>query len=358
MLIITHYYRINSNITRTAYFSDVMYANNVPYKEGTILPREESTAYSLALLHQRYSQMTISSVYSVSNATLFNISPDKSIRIGRFKIPLATTKHILSVLDPISIEDMRQYSVSNALVKLLQKSLFQNKRKRQTTFTATDVDYLDKVIYFLEYSRYHTPKGQTAFDTIVPINPLPDGVKFSISRDKLTAKISDVNRQYFVDNFIQSVIDYAGPAYNGMVISCDGSVLHSAFSSIALRIASGNRYKHCYITMTLNDDNSDRMNNIMTTDAEMTGKPYINIILRSEDESDFDGNVAIKIQRSKYDNNGVYEFDDLDYENIVTIMKCKSTVRLNPSPLDTAAYENDKNKRLFGDTVTRHIMYE
>lgn len=332
-----------------------MYANNVPYKEGTILPREKSSAYSLALLHQRYSR-DLTGVYSVSNATLFNIASDRSIRIGRFKVPFSTNTHILSVLDPLSIDDLRSYSSSNALVKLFQKKVFQNKRKRDITFTSTDVDYFDKVIYFLEYGRYYSTQKLAAYNMTVPIHPLPDCINFSISRDRISAKMSDVNRQYFVDNFMQSLIDYTGSAYDRMIISGDGGVLHSAFASIASRIVSGNKYKHCYIVMNLTDDEnkSDNggNNNNYNNSVEMDGRPYIEILLDIESERSLDGNFSVKIQRSKYDDEGEYVFDDLDYENIVTIMKGKSTVRLNPSPLDTAC---DDSEKLFGDTVIRYI---
>ena len=71
---------------KTAYFQDVMYSNQRPYREGALLFEEKNLALIMAMLYQRYKKFDQSS-YSLPNATFYNIFGKESLRIGRYKIP-------------------------------------------------------------------------------------------------------------------------------------------------------------------------------------------------------------------------------------------------------------------------------
>lgn len=67
---------------RAAFFSDVMYSNNKPFKEGALLFKESSKAIAMAMLYQRYPKYS-QQHHSVSNMTLFNVFADRAARLGR-----------------------------------------------------------------------------------------------------------------------------------------------------------------------------------------------------------------------------------------------------------------------------------
>ena len=90
---------------RAAFFSDVMYSNNVPGKEGALLYRDPARALQMALLYQvlenrafhetsltsprvcqRYKRFDQAS-YATQNATFYNVFAADAVRVGRYKVP-------------------------------------------------------------------------------------------------------------------------------------------------------------------------------------------------------------------------------------------------------------------------------
>lgn len=151
---------------RAAYFSDVMYSNNVPFKEGALLIKDPVRATTLALLYQRYPKYSIAS-HSISNMTLFNIFGSESVRLGRYKIPL-NDQLILCTTDPLTKSEMKRYLNSFNALKWFTDKFFQQKRKRQRLLRVGDIfpessssqpvfqcdeEFLSSAIHFLEEDR-------------------------------------------------------------------------------------------------------------------------------------------------------------------------------------------------------------
>jgi len=151
---------------RAAFFSDVMYSNNAPFKEGALLFKDPVRATTLALLYQRYPKYSTAS-HSISNMTLFNIFGTETVRLGRYKVPL-NDELILCTTDPLTKSEMKRYLNSFNSFKWFTNKFFQQKRKRQTLIrvdsampqpsspsllSQCDEDFLASAVYFLEDDR-------------------------------------------------------------------------------------------------------------------------------------------------------------------------------------------------------------
>lgn len=185
---------------RSAFFSDVMYSNNKPSREGALLYRDPYKALMIALLYQRYKRFDISS-YSLSNATLFNIFGTESVRVGRYKVPL-TDDVILCITDPLTYSETKRYLNSFNALKWFTSKFFQQKRKRQYVMSigssssydgqlqtvaaserVTRSNFFLQTIDTIEYGRMHMSKQnpvlqvgdmlRKAASVTIPVRPLP-----------------------------------------------------------------------------------------------------------------------------------------------------------------------------------------
>lgn len=114
---------------RSAYFHDVMYSNNKPFREGALLYNDPEKAKAIALLYQRYKKFDESS-YALSNATFFNVFGTDTMRVGRYKVPL-NDEVVLCTTDPLTFSEMKRYFNSISPFKWFKSKFMQQKRKRQ-----------------------------------------------------------------------------------------------------------------------------------------------------------------------------------------------------------------------------------
>ena len=123
---------------RAAFFSDVMYSNNVPGQDGALLFRDRDKALQMALLYQRYKKFDTDS-YAVSNATFYNVFAAQAVRMGRYKLP-QSNDIILCITDPLTFTQIKRYLNTFNLIKFFKNKFMQQQRKRQYVM---DVDTND-----------------------------------------------------------------------------------------------------------------------------------------------------------------------------------------------------------------------
>jgi hypothetical protein len=114
---------------RAAFFSDVMYSNNVPGQDGALLFRDRDKALQMALLYQRYKKFDTDS-YAVSNATFYNVFAAQAVRMGRYKLP-QSNDIILCITDPLTFTQIKRYLNTFNLIKFFKNKFMQQQRKRQ-----------------------------------------------------------------------------------------------------------------------------------------------------------------------------------------------------------------------------------
>ena len=123
---------------RAAFFSDVMYSNNVPGQDGALLFRDRDKALQMALLYQRYKKFDTDS-YAVSNATFYNVFAAQAVRMGRYKLP-QSDELILCITDPLTFTQIKRYLNTFNLIKFFKNKFMQQQRKRQYVM---DIDHSD-----------------------------------------------------------------------------------------------------------------------------------------------------------------------------------------------------------------------
>lgn len=255
---------------RAAFFHDVMYSNNLPFKEGALFYRNKNSAQKIALLYQRYKKFDLSS-YSAQNATFYNIFCDQSLRIGRFKYPL-TDELILCVMDPMTFSDMRRYLNTFNLIKLFQKKYFQIKRKRQVVLNIKNPLFLNEVVHTIEYSHIEELSNNKGGKDKIHIIPVLSPIHISAGTSGLRVSSANGNSQHFLEILFQSILknlinlkknkqglrDEIGRDKDDALtvfIGGDGRYLNTLAIDIFLRIAAGNNVKKVFLTS----------NNIMST---------------------------------------------------------------------------------------------
>lgn len=160
---------------RSAFFHDVMYSNNAPFKEGALLFKNPNKALQIALLYQRYDKFDTSS-YSLSNATFFNIFGTETLRIGRYKRPL-TDDIVLCVTDPLTFSEIKRYLNSFNILKWFKSRFLQQKRKRQYLMRINDsrsFEFLTDCIFNIEYGRIAKAVSKQDAILCVPILPVDE----------------------------------------------------------------------------------------------------------------------------------------------------------------------------------------
>ena len=167
---------------RSAFFQDVMYSNNKPFREGAVLFRDKFRALQMALLYQRYKKFDDSS-YSVSNATFFNVFGTESLRIGRYKVPQSDSV-VLCTTDPLTVSQVKRYLNSFNVLKWFKSMFFQQIRKRQYVMDVKSQQQCDsyaeeffpEAVHRIEYGRMlEDPRVRKRFRDYsfnVPIVPM------------------------------------------------------------------------------------------------------------------------------------------------------------------------------------------
>lgn len=245
---------------RAAFFHDVIYSNNMPYKEGALFFRNKISAQKIALLYQRYRKFDLSS-YSAQNATFYNIFGEQSLRIGRFKYPL-TDNLILCVMDPLTFSDMRRYFNTFNLLKLFQKKYFQLKRKRQKVLSIKNPLFLNEAVHTIEYSHFVEQQIlSSGSKEKVCIIPTIAPIQFSAGTSGLRVSTAIANSQHFLEILFQSILQniircHSSASSNSgssdqaltVLISGDGRYLNSLAIDVFLRVAAGNNVKTVLLT--------------------------------------------------------------------------------------------------------------
>lgn len=223
---------------RSSYFHDVMYSNNVPYKEGALLFKDKVRASRIAMVYQRYRKFDQSS-YSLSNGTFFNIFGAETIRSGRYKVPL-NEKLILCVTDPLTFSELRRYLNSFNALKWFKSKFFQLKRKRRLDMALSleCTDFFDQVVHFIEYGR---TTMKTSSRCVLPILPVDVKAYTSDGYNDIAVHMSVANSQYFLESLFQAVFIYMSQAKGKILLGGDGRMLNSFAMETFLRVAAGNR---------------------------------------------------------------------------------------------------------------------
>lgn len=246
---------------RSAYFHDVMYSNNKPFSEGALLFKNNTNNIKLALLYQRYRKFSTYenlrntefpknyyASYSTSNMTLYNIFSIDSNRIGRYKISLSN-KLLLYIHKPLTINDMKRYFTTFNLWKIISRSYFQVKRKACLELTVTDSDFLKNCLYYLEndvlrmkdMNKICSKQVLGQFDVH---NNMKSLVSWSTNGFQFISKLGNLNKQYFISNFIQSLfeLNIIDKSY-GILLGSDGRLWSDVLIEETMDILIGNQVK-------------------------------------------------------------------------------------------------------------------
>jgi len=236
---------------RSAYFQDVMYSNNVPFREGALLYKDAFKARQIALLYQRYKKFDASS-YALSNATFFNVFGSSSLRVGRYKVPLSD-ELILCTTDPLTFTEMQRYFISLSPLKWFKSKFMQQKRKRQYIMNINagrreknggsdgDADFFEDAVRKIEYGRWEMASASLGTKRTIPISPIvlplppqppqPETGSFVIP-------IGIANSQYFLENLVQTVLNHYKP--ESVWLGGDGRLFNTFALHTALQIVAGN----------------------------------------------------------------------------------------------------------------------
>ena len=242
---------------RSAYFHDVMYSNNRPYREGALLYSDPEKAKQIALLYQRYKKFD-ESTYSLANATFFNVFGATTMRVGRYKVPLDNDV-ILCTTDPLTTSEMKRYFNSFSPLKWFKSKLMQQKRKRQFKLNILQKNegvgnsdcFFTNSVYLIEHGRWNSnelKKKEEGKKSTIPISSisLPKSAIVTVPQNlggesKLIVPLNVANSQYFLENLIQSVFNYFDLKSNAnILVGGDGRLLNDFATEILLRIAAGN----------------------------------------------------------------------------------------------------------------------
>jgi len=242
---------------RSAYFHDVMYSNNKPFREGALLYSDPEKAKQIALLYQRYKKFDEAS-YSLANATFFNVFGASTMRVGRYKVPLDNDV-LLCTTDPLTISEMKRYFNSFSPLKWFKGKMMQQKRKRQYKLdilqkneigVGSSDNFFARSVYLLEHGRWNAndiKRKQAGKKSSVPISPLslPRGAITTTphalaGESRLVVPLSVANSQYFLENLIQAALDHFGLGSDAnILVGGDGRLLNDFATETLLRIAAG-----------------------------------------------------------------------------------------------------------------------
>ena len=118
---------------KSGLFSEPMYSNNRPFREGALLYKEEEALEQIALLYQRYRRFDESS-YTAANATYFHLQGSSALRLGRYSIPL-DGQVSLAIQRPVSSSSMKTYLNTPNPLKWAANSLLQKSRMSTIRFS-------------------------------------------------------------------------------------------------------------------------------------------------------------------------------------------------------------------------------
>lgn len=314
---------------RSAYFHDVMYSNNVPYKEGALLYKDVKSNTNMGLLYQRYLKFDTES-YSLANCTLYNIFGEKSVRLGRYKLPLTSTA-ILSVTDPLTYTEMKRYLASFNMIKWFTNQYLQAKRKRSYKLDVKSDTFLYDAIQRLEYGRITSDTSNINSPVRIPIVPIDSSTQSSMLiapipriRDHtdhistgLTVAMTAANSQYFIENLIQSILLYEEQVAE-ILVGGDGRIYNTHVIDIITRVASANRVQRVLVPP----------NALMTTSIAKTfqnKKSLAMVLTAAGNAAGIRGYFGMRVISS----NGI-EYDEYDWENVRSIMASNRHVNIIP----------------------------
>ena len=297
-----------------------MYSNNIPFKEGALLYDDPEYSKNMALIYQRYKKFDQAS-YSLPNATFYNIFGLRSIRTGRFKRPLSTDI-ILCITDPLTYSEIKRYLTSFNLFKYFYNLFLQQKRKRHYLLNLKDINFINNIIYLIEYGRLSTVPFPSYQPLIIPTLPCPP---IHSGTSGLRVPMNIANSQYFLENLFQSIVTVISRLNPNrkiqVLIGGDGRVLNTLAIEVFLRIAAGNQVQQVLIPP----------NGILSTPSaaailQMNSEIDLGIILTaSHNPGGVFGSFGVKLNLR-----GGYPASDALWDEITTEFKILKEVKIMP----------------------------
>ena len=138
---------------RSGLFSDVMYSNNRPFREGALLFQQQTALEQIALLYQRYNRFDETS-YAAEDATFFNVQAASALRLGRYSLPI-DQEVVLSVQRPLAPGEVRRYLNTPNVIKWAANAIMQQKRMKRHRFLNMDLgdgSFFKTAVVDIEYS--------------------------------------------------------------------------------------------------------------------------------------------------------------------------------------------------------------
>ena len=138
---------------RSGLFSDAMYSNNRPFREGALLFQQQAALEQIALLYQRYNRFDETS-YTAEDATLFNVQAASALRLGRYSLPL-DQEVILSIQRPLAPGEVKKYLNTPNVIKWLANAVMQQSRMKRRRFLNMDLgdsSFFKTAVVDIEYS--------------------------------------------------------------------------------------------------------------------------------------------------------------------------------------------------------------
>ena len=138
---------------RSGLFSDVMYSNNRPFREGALLFQQQAALEQIALLYQRYNRFDETS-YTAEDATFFNVQAASALRLGRYSLPL-DEQVILSIQRPLAPGEVKRYLNTPNVIKWVANAVMQQSRMKRRQFPKMDLgdsSFFKTAVVDIEYS--------------------------------------------------------------------------------------------------------------------------------------------------------------------------------------------------------------
>lgn len=306
---------------RSAYFHDVMYSNNKPFREGALLYSDQRKAQEMALLYQRYKKFDTDS-YSLPNATFFNVFGAETLRVGRYKVPQGD-EVILCTTDPLTFTEMKRYFNSFAPIKWFRSKFMQQKRKRQFIMNiGSDGDgsnvgmlvgggreagsFFSACVHEIEHGRWEDSDKKDKYrkGRKIPVQPIgSSSLTFAADRHGrggMSMPTSVANSQYFVESLIQNVLEYtlkemgADSLLNlDVYMGGDGRLLNSFMMELSLRVMAGNGVKRVRLAKRGSLTTSEAIAALENRKSDNQGRSSLALVWTASDrEGGLRGNVG------------------------------------------------------------------